>query len=179
MYNRDFIKNERLKADLAALKDYCPQQYFAVEKCQAPLHTKCKNERVHVDRYLYPCIHYFTGNCKYGMNCHFSHHIRREISRPEPNKDTCKKLYYENNCPAGGKCKFSHDLKQYPCYYNTISKCRFSPQDCRYSHDKLIEAPLVCFFDLMKGCNKSPEECSNTHLAENNAAKYLSYDGPV
>lgn len=42
----------------------------------------------------------------------------------------------------------------------------------------MIEAPLVCFFDLMKGCNKSPEDCENTHVSDN-AAKYLSYDGPV
>lgn len=156
MYNKDFIKHEKLKGELIRIQGLCAQQYFAVDKCPGAPGHKCKNEKLHVERFQYPCIHYFTGNCKYGMNCHFSHHIRRQIARPEPNKDTCKKLYYENNCPLGGKCKSSHDLKVYPCYYNTISKCKFADDECRYSHDKLIEAPLVCFFDLMKGCNKKP-----------------------
>ena len=174
MFNKDFLKYEKLKGELQWIERLCPQQYFAVEKCE----TNQKCGKNHVDRCYYPCIHYFTGNCKYGFNCHFSHHIRRQITRPEPAKDTCKKLYYENFCPAGGKCRFSHDLKQYPCYYNTLSKCRFSSDDCRYSHDKLIDAPVVCFFDLMKGCKNTPEDCPNTH-ATDNAAKYLSYDGPI
>lgn len=156
MFNKDFMKYERLKQELFRIQGYCPQQYFAVQKCPGDPKSQCQNDRLHVERYMYPCIHYFTGNCKYGMNCHFSHHIRRQIMRPEPSKDTCKKLYYENNCPQGGKCKFSHDLKQYPCYHNTVGKCRFSDEDCRYSHSTLIEAPVICFFDLMKGCKNKP-----------------------
>lgn len=157
MYNKDFIKYEKLKQELNLIQQMCPNQYFAVDKCTKEQNEpKCKNGRVHVERYQYPCIHYFTGNCKYGMNCHFSHHIRRQILRPEPIKGTCKKLYYENNCPDGGKCKSSHDLKGYPCYHNTVGKCRFSDQECRYSHDKLLDTPVVCFFDLMKGCKNKP-----------------------
>lgn len=126
MYNKDFIKYEKLKAELQGIQNLCPNQYFTTEKCPTTqAGTKCPRDRFHVDRHSYPCIHYFAGNCKYGMNCFFSHHIRRFIPRPEPEKDTCKKLYYENSCPAGGKCKFSHDLKKYPCYYNTLGKCKF------------------------------------------------------
>ena len=178
MYNKDFIRFEKLKQELNRLQTLCPNQYFAVEKCSAPLNNKCVNDRLHVDRFLYPCIHYFTGNCKYGMNCHFQHHIKRQIPRPEPQKETCKKLYFENSCPMGNKCKFSHDLSNYPCYYNSIGKCRFDDDECRYDHKTKLELPLVCFFDLMKGCNKSEQECQNKHITDG-VTKYLSYDGPI
>jgi|JI10StandDraft_1071094.scaffolds.fasta_scaffold71439_2 hypothetical protein len=68
----------------------------------------------------------------------------------------------------------SHDLKKYPCYHNIAGKCRFSDEDCRYSHNLVGDIPIVCFFDLMKGCKNKPEDCPNTHVAEN-AVKYLSY----
>ena len=182
MQNVDFIKYEKLKQELYQIQNYCPHQYFAVEKCTGKVKDAQGNDvgcgRLHVDRYMYPCIHYFTGNCKYGMNCHFSHHIKRQIIRPAPNADTCRKLYYENTCPQGGKCKFSHDLKSYPCEHNTVGKCRFSDEDCRYSHEKLIESPVVCFFDLMKGCKNKPEDCPNTHISDH-VTKHLSYTGPL
>lgn len=97
MYNKDFIKYEKLKAELAHLQNLCPSQYFAVKKCPSENlkeGERCVQGRFHVPRVQYPCIHYFTGNCKYGMNCHFSHHIRRQNVRPEPNKGTCRKLYF-------------------------------------------------------------------------------------
>lgn len=88
MYNKEFLKFEKLKSELQEIKSYCGQQYFALEKCPG----NCGKN--HVDPCFYPCIHYFTGNCKYGFNCHFSHRLRRQVAKPEPNKDTCKKLYY-------------------------------------------------------------------------------------
>ena len=174
MYNKEFLKFEKLKGELQSIRGYCGHQYFAVEKCPGP--QGCAKQ--HVDRCFYPCIHYFTGNCKYGFNCHFSHSLRRQVIRPEPDKDTCKKLYYDNYCPMGGKCRYSHDLKAYPCVHNTLGKCKFSSEDCRYSHDKLVETPVICFFDLMGSCRNKPEECPNTHVGEN-AVKYLSYDGTI
>lgn len=127
--NQDFVKYEKLKHELNMIQQLCPRQYFAVNKCDG---NGC--QKLHVEECFYPCIHYFTGNCKYGFNCHYSHNIRRRIPRPEPQKETCRKLYYENYCPMGSKCRYSHDLKQYPCYYNTLTKCKFEADDCRYSH---------------------------------------------
>ena len=78
----------------------------------------------------------------------------------------------------GGKCRYSHDLKGYPCIHNTLGKCRFSSEDCRYSHEKLVDTPVICFFDLMGSCKNKSDECPNTHVGEN-AVKYLSYDGTI
>ncbi len=148
MFNKEFLKYEHLKHELKMINGYCGKQYFAVNKCKNP--QECGKR--HVERCFYPCIHYYMGNCKYGFNCHFSHSIRRQIVRPEPVPETCKKLYYDNFCPLKSKCKNSHDLRQYPCVYNSIGKCKYSDEDCRYSHEKKIEVPILCFFNLMGAC---------------------------
>ena len=134
MYNKQFLKYERLKSELDLIKNLCPEQYFAVTKCSNP--SKCGKQ--HVDRCYYPCIHFYMGNCKYGFNCLFSHSIKRQIVRPEPPKQLCKKLYYENYCPLGSKCRNSHDLRTEPCIYNSMGKCKFTDNNCRFSHEKKI-----------------------------------------
>lgn len=50
MYNKDFIKYEKLKQELNRIQGLCPQQYFAVEKCTKDVNDggKCKNDRFHV-----------------------------------------------------------------------------------------------------------------------------------
>ncbi len=153
------------------IKNMCPKQYFAVDKCHQKI---C--EKQHVDRCFYPCIHYYMGNCKYGFNCLFSHSIKRQIVKPEPAKETCKKLYYENYCPVGNKCKYNHELREYPCVYNSIGKCKFTEENCRYTHEKKLNEPVLCFFNLMNGCKNN--ECENKHVNEN-LIKYISYEGPI
>lgn len=122
MYNKEFMKFERLKMELENIKNLCSEQYFAVNKC--PNSSVCHKN--HVDRSMYPCIHYYMGNCKYGFNCLFSHYIKRQIVKPEPSKDICRRLYNENYCPQGNKCRFSHDLRNEPCVFNSMGKCKFS-----------------------------------------------------
>lgn len=34
MYNKEFLKYEKLKGELEMLKNLCANQYFAVEKCK-------------------------------------------------------------------------------------------------------------------------------------------------
>jgi hypothetical protein len=89
MYNKEFLKYERLKTELETIKNFCSEQYFAVAKCSG---GKCGKS--HVDRCYYPCVHFYMGNCKYGFNCLFSHSIKRQIVKPEPANELCKKLYY-------------------------------------------------------------------------------------
>ena len=138
MYNKEFLKYERLKNELENIKTLCADQYFAVNKCPSAgpgqQGQQCKGGKQHVERYLYPCIHFYMGNCKYGFNCLFSHSIKRQIVKPEPPKEICRKLYYENYCPQGNKCRFSHDLRTEPCIYNSLGKCKFSAETCRFSH---------------------------------------------
>jgi hypothetical protein len=155
------------------IKNLCADQFFAVNKCNSA--DKCK--KTHVERCFYPCIHFYMGNCKYGFNCLFSHSIKRQLVRPEPAKEVCRKLYYENYCPQGNKCKFSHDLRGEPCIYNSIGNCKFSAESCRYSHEKKVDANIPCFFNLMGGC-KNAENCENKHSNEN-IIKYISYEGPI
>lgn len=69
----------------------------------------------------------------------------------------------------------SHDLRQYPCIHNSIGKCKFGEKDCRYSHEKTLNVPILCFFNLMGGCEN--KNCENDHHIEN-ALKYISYEGP-
>jgi len=114
------------------------------------------------------------GNCKYGFNCLFSHSIKRQIVKPEPAKETCRKLYYENYCPAGNKCKFSHDLRQYPCVFNSVGKCMYTDVNCRFSHELKLDNPIICFFNLMDGCKNG--QCENRHTVDN-VIKYISYEG--
>lgn len=149
MYNKEFLRFEKLKGELEMVKNLCANQYFAFDKC--PRKEACGKH--HVERCFYPCIHYYMGNCKYGFSCHFSHALKRQITRPEPTKETCKKLYYENYCSSGSKCKYSHDLREYPCVFNSLGKCKHSDSDCRYSHEKKMDVPIVCFFNLMGGCS--------------------------
>ncbi len=132
------------------IKNLCANQYFAVDKC-----NKKECVKTHVDRCFYPCIHYYLGNCKYGFSCHFSHSLKRQITRPEPNKETCKKLYYENFCQNGNKCRYSHDLREYACVFNSLGKCKYTNEQCRYSHEKKLDIPVVCFFNLMGGCSNT------------------------
>ena len=82
MYNKEFLKYEKLKSELDMIKNLCANQYFSVEKCKGE--KDCGKK--HVDRCFYPCIHYYMGNCKYGFSCHFSHALKRQINRPEPTK---------------------------------------------------------------------------------------------
>lgn len=172
MYNKEFFKFEKLKSELELIKCLCPDQYFSVEKCPSP--NNCK--RNHVPQYYYPCIHFYSGNCKYGFNCRFSHSIKRQIVRPEPAKETCKKQYYENYCPLKNKCKYSHELREYPCVYNSIGKCKFSNENCKYSHVKRMESEVICFFNLMNGCKN--DQCENKHTTDN-MMKFISYEGPL
>ena len=177
MYNKEFLKYERLKNELEGIKGLCADQYFAVSKCaggQGPNGlSKCGKN--HVDRCYYPCIHFYMGNCKYGFNCLFSHSIKRQIVKPEPPKEICRKLYLENFCPQGNKCRFSHDLRTEPCIYNSLGKCKFSAESCRFSHEKKVDVSVPCFFNLMGGCKN--EHCENKHSFDN-IIKYISYEGP-
>ncbi len=34
MYNKEFLKFEKLKSELDMVKNLCAQQYFSVEKCK-------------------------------------------------------------------------------------------------------------------------------------------------
>jgi len=178
MYNKEFLKYERLKSELESIKNLCADQYFAVNKCSLGqgqnLLGKCG--KLHVERYNYPCIHFYMGNCKYGFNCLFSHSIKRQVVKPEPSKDICRKLYYENFCSQGNKCRFSHDLRTEPCVYNSMGKCKFSENTCRFSHEKKVDVSVPCFFNLMGGCKN--EQCENKHTFDN-IIKYISYEGPI
>ncbi len=85
MYNKEFLKYERLKNELEVIKNFCADQYFAVSKCQGGPpgpNGQAKCGKIHVERSIYPCIHFYMGNCKYGFNCLFSHSIKRQIVKP-------------------------------------------------------------------------------------------------
>ncbi len=173
MYNKEFLKFERLKSELESIKNLCADQYFAVNKCPgAPTQQGPKCGKLHVERCFYPCIHFYMGNCKYGFNCLFSHAIKRQIVKPEPPKEICRKLYYENYCPQGNKCRYSHDLRNEPCIYNSLGKCKFSAEECRFSHEKKVDVSVPCFFNLMAGCKN--DNCENKHNIES-IYKYISY----
>ena len=74
------------------------------------------------------------------------------------------------------KNRFSHDLRTEPCIYNSLGKCKFSAESCRFSHEKKVDVSVPCFFNLMGGCKN--EHCENKHSFDN-IIKYISYEGPI
>jgi hypothetical protein len=36
-----------------------------------------------------------------------------------------------------------------------LGKCKYTNEQCRYSHEKKLDIPVVCFFNLMGGCSNT------------------------
>lgn len=168
MINNEFTKFEQLRNELEFLKTLCPNQYFKVKRCR----NSCK--KIHVDKSCYPCIYFYSGVCKDGMNCEFAHTIRRIIAKPTPASDICRTMFNLNYCPFKQDCRYSHDLRKEPCVWHSLGKCKFTAVECRYSHEKKAEVKTQCFFNLMLGC--SNPNCPNQHTVDD-AYKYVSYEG--
>ena len=71
MYSEEGIFNKELNT----VSTLCARQYFSVPKCR----DQAECTKTHVHRVYYPCIHYYLGNCKYGMNCKFAHNLVSKV----------------------------------------------------------------------------------------------------
>ena len=99
MFSEEGVFNKEMNV-LSAL---CARQYFSVPRCKD---SQCTKQ--HVQRVYYPCIHYYLGNCKYGMNCKFSHVLSSKV--PSNSEDSVCFFSLMNGCDLAkeGKCDKKH-----------------------------------------------------------------------
>ena len=94
-----FSEEGLFNKELNFLGTLCPRQYFSVPRCK----DQAQCNKNHVQRVYYPCIHYYLGNCKYGMNCKFSHVLVAKV--PPASEDNVCFFSLMNGCEAGRDAK--------------------------------------------------------------------------
>lgn len=87
-----FSEEGLFNKELNTLSNLCSSQYFTINRCRDP--AQCTKQ--HVQRVYYPCIHYYLGNCKYGMNCKFAHNLTSKV--PSNSEDNVCFFSLMNGC---------------------------------------------------------------------------------
>lgn len=94
------------------------------------------------------CAFYMEGKCSRGSDCPYSH-----AALPPRKMELCK-FYMMDCCAKKDKCLYMH--KDFPCkYFQTGRKCRYSAEDCKFSHDSLSETTRAI---LIKHIETAPRE---------------------